>query len=295
MKQLIAIVLSLLLFGYLGAQDETQTIRKNYSFEHQTDDNLLIIRNINGNIDVEPATGNQIELELEIVIKGNSQADRRKGLSEVKFGVIEKSRTLLFYMDAPCSNIDPATVTEEQLRKGEQYSWSNNCRWHPKYDYRFNYRVKVPKNINLQVSTVNHGDIAIVDQKGDIEVNNVNGSIDLKKVAGRVDAHTVNGDLNVTHAANPDRESTYYTLNGTLNAYYQKGLSADVFFKSFNGDFYTDIDAVEVLPTMVEREMKGNEKGVRFKIGQSKGIRVREGGVKLQFETFNGNVYLREL
>ena len=295
MKQLIAIVLALLFLGYLTAQEETRRITKTLSFAKATNDNTLIIRNINGNITVEHTTDNQISVELLITIKGGSEAVRQTGFSEVELGIVEKSRTILLFMDAPCSNLNPATITEEQLRRGESYNWQNNCRWHPKYDYRFDYHVSIPENVALQVSTVNHGDIAIAGHRGSIEANNVNGSISLEKVAGKINARTINGDLDVTHTDTPSRESSYYTLNGTLNAYYPKGLSANVFFKSFNGDFFTDIDAVEIMPSKVEKEMEGGQKGVRFKIGQSKGIRIREGGVKLNFETFNGNVYLREI
>ncbi len=294
MKQLTTIVLALLLSGLMSAQQDTKIIKKSFTFASTSKDNMILIRNINGGIEVMEHDGNQAEMELELIIKGSSSAVRDRGFSEVKLGVIEKSKTIALYMDAPCSDIDARSISEEDLRKGRFNQWVNNCQWHPKYDYRLNFKVKIPKGTNLEASTVNHGDVLIEGVSGKIRVNNVNGAIALHQVQGGIEAHTINGDLDVTYTSNPTEPSSYYSLNGDINTQFISGLSADALFKSFNGDFYTDIDQVEVLPVIVEKEVSNEKGGVKFKIGQNKGLKIRNGGVRLSFETFNGNVYVKE-
>jgi len=131
--------------------------------------------------------------------------------------------------------------------------------------------------------------------KGDVKVNNINGSIALKKVEGAVDAHTVNGSLDVEYSKNPTKDSRYYSLNGDINAHFKKGLSAQMSFESFNGDFYTNIEEIDMLPTnMKKTNSKNKGKGIKYKIGGKSKMQVRNGKTHLDFETFNGNAYIKE-
>jgi hypothetical protein len=62
-------------------------------------------------------------------------------------------------------------------------------------------------------------------------------------------------------------------------------------FQSFNGSLYTNIDRLETLPAQVEKEKKDGQ--IRYKINDNR-FKVGAGGPLLDFETFNGNVYLKE-
>jgi hypothetical protein len=62
-------------------------------------------------------------------------------------------------------------------------------------------------------------------------------------------------------------------------------------FESFNGSFYTNIDRLEALPLQVEK--KDWKQGVKYKVNGNR-YKVGAGGANLDFETFNGNVYLKE-
>ena len=127
-----------------------------------------------------------------------------------------------------------------------------------------------------------------------MNVNNVNGSIKLENITGATEARTVNGDVDLNYTQNPKDDSYYYTLNGNINANFIKGLSSNLYFKSFNGEFYTDLadDIIETLPVAVEKAEA--KEGVKYKVGGKAGVKVRSGGPKLDFETFNGNVYVKE-
>lgn len=88
--------------------------------------------------------------------------------------------------------------------------------------------------------------------------------------------------------------SSYYSLNGDINVWLAGDLDAEVFFESYNGDLYLDSDRIQAMPTQVVKEKKAAGKGIKKSITARQGIQVGRGGPKLDFETFNGDVYLRK-
>jgi len=120
---------------------------------------------------------------------------------------------------------------------------------------------------------------------------NVNGSIRLKEISGATNASTINGSVDLDYFGNPPGDSKYYSLNGDINANFRKGLAAQLTFKSFNGEFYSSIDDITPMAVMVEKYDDGE--GIHFKVNGNR-YKVRQGGPLLDFETFNGNVYLKE-
>jgi len=127
--------------------------------------------------------------------------------------------------------------------------------------------------------------------KGIVYASNINGSVKLKNLVREADASTINGDVDIEYARNPVKDCRFYSLNGDINAYFQKGLAANFSFESFNGDFYTDIEPLESLPVQVEETKNGE--GVKYKVNGNR-YKIRAGGPLLDFETFNGNVYVTE-
>ena len=284
----IILFLPVLVFG----QKHTETITKELQFSKQSNDNHLTLYNINGSIDVEGYSGSTIQIEVEKTISAKSQNRLEEGKKEIQVAVEEEGSEILVYMDSPC--------TELKLKLGEngKHYWqtqSNNCRWDSKYHFNLDYKVKIPHNLNITLSTINHGDIKINNVKGDVKVNNINGSITLTKMEGAVDAHTINGSLDVEYTKNPTKDSRYYSLNGDINAHYKSGLEAQLSFESFNGDFYTNIEDIKMLPTnMKKTKNKDKEKGIKYKIGGKSKMQIRNGKTHLDFETFNGNAYIKE-
>ena len=105
---------------------------------------------------------------------------------------------------------------------------------------------------------------------------------------------TINGDVEIKYKKNPTVGSRYYTLNGDLSVYYLPSLSADMSFKSFNGKFFTDFDIEERLPAKLTKSERGNGKGMTDKIEERTAVRVGNGGLALDFETFNGDIFIRK-
>lgn len=278
------------------AQQFNETIRKELAFEKKSDKNALMIANINGSIKVEGYDGDKIVVEVnkEILAKTNDRLE--KGKNEIQLGVIDLADTLILYVKGTCSDFGRGNQRyhrNERAGKGWNYNWSNwgkDCK--EEYRYLMNFTVKVPYGINLAVSTINDGDISVEKVSGGLYADNINGSIRLTQISGATHVSSINGDIDLTYDRNPSLPCRYYALNGDINIHVKKGLGASVSFESFNGNFYTNVDAIESLPVALEKRPKKD--GVEYKINGNR-YKVGSGGVFLDIETFNGNAYLKEI
>ena len=299
MKTKLIIIVSLVAIQFSNAQTFTDKITKEYSFEKKSADNALMIANINGDVKVTGYEGDKVIVEVTRTIRAKTNERLEQGKTELTLGSIDRADTLLFFVKGSCNEFGRNTRNKKidgdwGSHAGWGYEWNSNGRGrgcNPPYDYTLDFIVKVPTSVNLMLSTINDGDVTVENTKGALKVENVNGSIKLSKISREATATTVNGDVDIEYVTNPAKDCRFYSLNGDINAWFQKGLAANMSFESFNGDFFTNVDRLESLPVMVEKEQRSEGtkykvKGNRFKIGN--------GGVFLDFETFNGDVYLKE-
>lgn len=261
-----------------------ETLKKELSFKDMSTENTLVLKNIFGPIRVEGYSGNTIQISVDKKIMADNQEDLELGKEELDLKVVEQENRLVVHPDAPYISYN---------EKGLRFDWCNNYE-EPAYQHKLSFKVKVPQGINLNVSTVNDGDIYVANTSGGfIKVNNVNGGIDLKNVAGKTNLHCINGEVNVSYARNPDEDSKYYSLNGDINITYQNALSADVSFKSMNGELFTDFD-VERQYVRTKKETSEKRKG-KFKYRSTPVVQIGKGGLQLDFETLNGNVFIKKI
>lgn len=293
MKKLIVIGMVMASLA-ASAQTFTEKITKQLSFEKKGEQNALIIANINGSVKVVGYEGSEVQVELTRTIRGKTEARLEKGKAEIKLGIIDLADTLILYTQGLCNQFGRQTGRNRNgFKSNWGYDWNsrNDDECKSPADHTFNYVVKVPYAIHVSVSTVNQGDVTIENAGGVVNVNNVNGAITLTGISKEATAHTINGNVDITYAKNPTSPCRFYTLNGDINAWVQKGLSAELNFDSFNGDFYTNLARLESMPLVVEK--KNSDKGVKYKIKGNR-FRAGAGGPLLDFETFNGDVYLKE-
>jgi len=292
MKKYLTIAL-LFVAAQLVAQSHSEKIVKEFTFEKKSADNALMIANINGNISVQGYDGDKIMVEVVKTINAKTPARLEKGKSEIQLGVIDLADSLILYTTGECGNF-----TKQPSHNGNRnhrywgYSWNNGCNdCHTEYSYKMDFTVKIPNGIHLSVSTINEGDVMVENVRGVVLANNINGSIRLKNLVRETEASTINGDVDIEYAKNPPQDCRFYTLNGDINAWFQKGLAANLSFQSFNGSFYTNIDKLESMPVSVVKSE--SNKGMKYKVSDNH-FKVGAGGALLDFETFNGNVYLKE-
>jgi len=122
----------------------------------------------------------------------------------------------------------------------------------------------------------------------------VNGSIEIINAKGTTSAHTVNGPVTVNYLSVPPEPCSYYTVNGEMNITYPASLSADLQFESMNGQFYTDFDDAEVMPSKVVKTASDNGGTTVYKLNKASDVRIGAGGTLFKFETLNGNIYIKK-
>lgn len=279
------------------AQSFTEKISKEFSFEKKSDVNAVMIFNINGSVKVEGYNGDRILVEVTKKINGKTTERLEKGKAAIQLGVMDRADTILLFVEGTCS--DFGKVGDEDGWRSHAHGWGygwnreNGRRGHCEelFDYQMDFVVKVPAQTHVLASTINEGDVEVTGVRGKVLADNINGSIRLKGISGGTWASTINGSVDLDYTGNPPTDSKYYSLNGDINANFVKGLTAQLTFKSFNGEFYSSVDDITPMAVQLEKYEKGN--GIRYRVNGNR-YRIRQGGPLLDFETFNGNVYLKE-
>jgi len=286
MKHLFTVVMMITTITVALSQKFTETVTKSFVAAK-----VLYVANVNGSINVESYQGSTIEISVRKQFRAKTNKDLEEMKQNITLALMEKTDTMIIYIrgigDCFCQ------------RKGNRW---NSARyqyhfqdWDTDYEYSFDFNIKVPSSINLVLSTINDGDITVSETTGSIDVRNINGGLTLNGISGQTTATTINGDVDINYKKVPDSDSRFYTLNGDINANFNEVLNAELGFKSYNGDLYTNINDLEYLPVKIEKTESNGENGIKYKIGEYTAIKVRNGGVKLDFETFNGDVIIKEI
>jgi len=288
---------------HVSAQSFAEKITKEFTFEKKGANNAIFVANINGSIKIEGYSGDKVIVEVSKSIYGKTSERLEKGKASIQLGVIDQADTLIFFVEGTGAQFGRSYSEGRHNSRhysGWGYDWccngsgngNCNCNCRTEFEYKMDFVVKVPSSINVMASTINEGDISIDKVSGAVIADNINGSIKLNKLVREARATTINGDVEVEYVTNPTKDCRFYTLNGDINALFQRGLAANMSFESFNGSFYTNIDKLENIPVQLEK--KESEKGTRYKVNGNR-YKIGPGGSTfLDFETFNGNVYLKE-
>ncbi|MEZ4903240.1 MAG: hypothetical protein R2822_16520 [Spirosomataceae bacterium] len=283
MKKLIFPILSGLVLSCTlsTAQDVKfkEQIHKEFVVSPQS---VLAVYNLNGAIKIEGYDGNKLLIEVDKTISAKTTEQLEEGKQELKLEFDQRNDSVIVYISEPW----------DTRPHQKQDRWNNHKKIH--YDHLLNFTIKIPKTLNLVVSTINKGDIEVENVSGLLKANNINGRITLKNVKGAHDVHTINGDVTINYTALPPNNAKYYTLNGNLNITYPANFSGDCEFKSFQGEFFTDFEQIEKLPAKTIKTTSEKNGATTYKLDKINTIRIGKGGNNFKFETFNGNIYIKK-
>jgi len=153
--------------------------------------------------------------------------------------------------------------------------------------------IEVPARIDLNLSTVNSGEIQVEGVDGEQEISNVNGGIKLTHVGGSVVAHTTNGAVIVTLTrVTAGKPMAFTTLNGAVDVSLPPTTKANLRLRSDNGQLFTDFDFTQQAVEM--KETKEPNGRTMKEIGKVIGGSINGGGPEFELRSFNGNVYVRK-
>ncbi len=278
----VLVMLSISTLTLLGQKD-SEMIKKSFSVKKSDVDFWFCVCNINGTVEVEAYDGKSIELELKKEIRGRTDSDVKQGMEELKLYVDEGAEYVKVLMESPDQMI---REKDDPLACG--WDWNGN-RGGPKYDYRFDYKIKVPKGISVKVSTVNNGDLEIRNVEGNIYANNVNGDVTLEGIQGDTKASTVNGVVEVSYIKMPTEFGSFSTVNGDILIGTPSGVNGVFNFDTQWGKVYSDLDFDSKLAPQMKKT-SGGKGGTKYKISNSNGYQIGKGGPSMEFKTLNGDI-----
>jgi len=246
----------LLLAAFTVAQD---TAHEFHWSGKLADNNVVEIKNINGWIDAEATGGDQVEVSAE---KIGPEAD------QVKIQVVPSSDGVTICAIYPRSS--------SSCEPGESWHVNNHGD-----RTKVNFTVRVPQNLRFSGQSIN-GEVKAQDMGRSVRATSVNGSVHVSTKSW-AQAETVNGSIEVAMgSADWNGKLKIETVNGSISLKLPDDLSADVRFRSVNGNLNTDF------PLTIQGSL-GSMPGNHHAEG-----RIGSGGRELDVETVNGSVRLEK-
>ncbi len=209
--------------------------------------------NVNGRIDVEPASGSTIEITGERLARGTSDDTARDLLTKVEMREEASDRRVRVEVRAP------RTFGMSSLE----------VRW----------AVKVPRGMVLEFRNVN-GRVNLTNLDGEIHAETVNGGIEATGLSARsLDASTVNGGVDVSFAAplSGEGQVDLESVNGGVVLRMPAESRASVTARVTNGGIRHDDLSFQTTGEQSRRRFEGTLNG---------------GGTRVELQTTNGGVRL---
>lgn len=288
MKKIILTCL-VLCFGQLMllGQKDSEVLKRSFVVNDNSSEFWFCVCNITGDVEVEAYDGSTIEVEVNKQVSGRSQADVAEGMESLQLVASDGDGFAKVLMISSQQELE-----EKDDPLACSWNWRHNSSGRPDYRYRLDYKVKVPKGISVKVSTVNDGELWVKNVGGNIYASNVNGDVTLAGVKGNTKANTVNGRVEVEYLEMPNEFASFKTVNGDIELFAPNNVSGVFNFESQWGKIYSDFDFDEKVAPKMTKVKEGDM--TRFKVANSNGYKIGQGGPEMAFETLNGNIKIRK-
>jgi putative adhesin len=212
----------------------------------------LEISNTNGKIDVEPSTGNAVEIIAEKTARAGSTDAAKEALARIE-------------IHETASPTDVRIETKLQRQAGGLFGRAS---------MEVHYLVKVPALLEVRFSTVNGG-IELTGLKGRITAEATNGGIKAHEVSGSIDASTTNGGVEVELAQVAESGVKLGCTNGGIELTLPADARATISARITNGGINTDGVKIETTGESNRRRLDG---------------RMNGGGPRIDLEGTNGGI-----
>jgi len=259
-----------------AGHEVSDRLQQSLSFE-SVKGRVLEIDNIEGDVIVEGYAGDVVLLDVQKTIYAQSDAALAAAKNEVSLEITNANNSILLYVDGP--------FRDEMHRNGKH-------RRHPRYHVKYDFKLKVPHELALRLSTVMEGVVQVSETSGDFEISNVNGPIQMRAISGSGSAVTVNGEVRATFTSVPGSDATFRTVNGDLDISYPDHLNADLSLKTFNGDMFTDFETEPLAPEPARKTVSDGL--TRLEFNKHTRVRIGVGGPRIICDTLNGSILIRK-
>jgi hypothetical protein len=236
----------------------------------------LIIQNIWGGIKVRQSSGSEFIVTIN---------ERRSAPDQARF---EKSKQLLpLNVQADSQTVEFRVGTQDHWRWGNNGDRCHRCR----VDYQFD--VQVPVNTNLELSTVMDGSIVVEGIHGLVDVSNVNGAIALNQIRQCIKVKTINRAIDLTFEKAPTEDCHIESINGDMTVVLPADSDINAKFKLINGYIRSDFDLTPLSTSAIVDQRREGGRNL-YRIQQTPGVRIGQGGATLQFSGMNGDIILKK-
>jgi hypothetical protein len=222
----------------------------------------LYVRNMNGVIRVDRASGGQAEVRGRLRSRGSADP------KDVRF-VTQKAadgQSIVI-----CALWGERTSCDENGYRGD-YNNRNGEDWSS-----VEFTVRIPQGVKLEVTSVNGG-LEVRGATSEVVARTVNGSVRAETEGGPVSARTVNGSIDARMSTVGDaRDLSFESVNGSVSVAMPQSLGAEVELSTVNGRVNTEF------PITISGRI--DPKRLRATIG--------DGSRRVRMKTVNGSVTLR--
>lgn len=212
----------------------------------------LEISNVNGKIDVEPATGSSVEIVAEKSVRAASAEAAKDALGRIEIQ----------------DSVSPEHVRIETKLQHNAGSFFGGK------DQEVHYMVKVPSSLEVRLTTVNGG-IELTGLKGRITAEATNGGVKAHDVSGAIDASTTNGGVEVELAQVAESGAKLGCTNGGISLRLPAEAKATISARITNGGINTSGVNIETTGESSRRRLDG---------------RMNGGGPRIELEGTNGGI-----
>jgi hypothetical protein len=228
---------------------ETAEWRKTYEW---SPGGRVEIRNVNGRIEVQPSSGNTVEIAA---------------LKSARAGTSEAAKEALGRIEILDQSSGGLIRVETRLPRGGQLLRMSNT--------EVRYTVKVPAAAEVDFSTVNGG-IEVTELTGRIKTETTNGGIIARRIGGPIEATTTNGgvEVDVTRIADPGVKLA--CTNGGISLRLPPDAKATISASVTNGGISAEgltLERTESSRRRLEARLNGGGPPVRLE-GTNGGIRL---------------------
>lgn len=234
----------------------------------------LVIRNINGSIRATGDTGS----DVRVTVREHWEADTAEELKELRD-------------DLRLEMVQEGGIVRITL-EGRQRDRHDERRYGRNANFSHDFEVQVPRDLALELRTINGPEVLVTGVRGFWKLDNINGAVLLRDAAGHGELATVNGRVEARFAANPTQASTFRSVNGEIDIGFQPDLSADLRLSTFQGEAFTDFDLTNAASSPADVQREGSS--FRYRSGGGRVLRAGSGGVQHDFKTLNGTIKIRK-
>ena len=246
----------------IGAQERSS--ERDFSWDGRIQNGRwLYVRNLNGAVRVERASGDRAEVvAVKRWRRGNPEEVR---IETRRVGGDDGDVIICAFWT------ENASCDEDGYRsRGDGHRNRDN-------DTSVEFTVRLPAGVRIGASTVN-GSVRVDGATSEIDASTVNGQVSAVSTGGPVRASTVNGDIDVRMRDLGTGDLEYSTVNGSIDIEVPANLDAELDMRTVNGSLSADFP--------ITLQGRVNPRRIRATIGK--------GGRRIKLETVNGSVEVRK-